>query len=288
MKLSVTTWSFETLSLDATLAIAKGLGFENVDIAGFHQRGRCSLEPDEVGANPDGFADDLNALMEKWNLKPVDYFPQFGAGLEERAANHPDPESRRKNRESIKGIARFCALTGIPGITVSPGVNHLNYTLQQNLEVSAREMKAYSEIAGEHGVVIRVEPHMQSCADTPEWTLEILEHAPDCRVTLDYGHFLLQYIDMERSHALIPHTDHVHVRQARGGKLQTRTQEGEIDYADIIDRLARVGFSGCLSIEYVCIPWYDCNQVDCITETVLTKEAIEPHLRAVDHAPGNG
>src|SRR5882672_3305278 len=110
MRLTVSTHSFEALTLEGTLAVAKSMGFKGVDIAGFHNRGRCSYEPDEVGANPQKFADDLKRLLGKYELDAVDFFPQFGVAHAERALNHPDAAERKKNFESIRGIARFCKL----------------------------------------------------------------------------------------------------------------------------------------------------------------------------------
>ena len=50
MRLTVSNHAFEYLDLEGTLALTKAMGFKGVDIAGFHNRGRCSLEPDEVAA----------------------------------------------------------------------------------------------------------------------------------------------------------------------------------------------------------------------------------------------
>jgi hypothetical protein len=61
--------------------------------------------------------------------------------------------------------------------------------------------------------------------------------------------------------------------------LQTKFAEGTVDFIDVAKRLEAVGYKYCLSIEYVCIDWYDCNQLDTITETVLTKAALDPHIK---------
>src|SRR5437763_737951 len=97
MRLTVGTHAFESINLEATLFLSKAMGFKGVDIAGFHNRGRCSYEPDEVGANPQKFADDLNRLLEKYELDAVDFFPQFGLANSERSLNDPNPAIREKN-----------------------------------------------------------------------------------------------------------------------------------------------------------------------------------------------
>lgn len=68
----------------------------------------------------------------------------------------------------MKGIIRFCRLTGIPGISLSPGVHHTQVEFAQNLETSVKEFQYLTALAGEAGITIRVEPHMHAIADTPE------------------------------------------------------------------------------------------------------------------------
>ncbi len=82
MRLTISTHAFEAVNLETTLIISKALGFKGVDIAGFHNRGRCSYEPDEVAAAPQKFADDLNRLLAKYELDAVDFFPQFGVSFD--------------------------------------------------------------------------------------------------------------------------------------------------------------------------------------------------------------
>jgi sugar phosphate isomerase/epimerase len=279
MKLGITTWSFESLPLADVLSLSVSLGFNRVDIAGFHQRGRCSFNPHHVGADPSTHAKQLNELKARYGVEVADYFPQFGASLDQYSLNDPDPEVRGYLRKMLQGTVEFCQLAGIPGISLSPGVHHLNRSVEQNLETSAEEFAFLARMAENSGVTIRVEPHMHAIADTPERTQYILNKAPATRVTLDYAHFLLQYISFERIHQLLPFTDHVHVRQARMGKMQTRTAEGTIDYPDIISRLAALNFKGTFALEYVHMDWFDCNQVDCLNETLNTKAIIEPLIK---------
>jgi hypothetical protein len=54
MRLTVSGHSFEILSLEGVLALCKHLGFKGVDISGFHARGRCSIEPEAIAADPQG------------------------------------------------------------------------------------------------------------------------------------------------------------------------------------------------------------------------------------------
>jgi len=277
MRLTISGHSFEVLSLEGVLSLCKHLGFKGVDISGFHARGRCSIEPEDIAADPQGEADKLKALLDKYELDAVDFFPQFGTSPADHGLNDPNPDIRERNAYLIGRIAEFCNMVGIPGMTILPGVEHLGRSQQENLEVSGQEMKRATEIAGEHGIKLRYEAHMGSITYTPELAIQLIEeYAPDAKLTLDYTHFVLQYIPVERIHALLPYTDHVHVRASRPGKMQTSYTDGTIDYPDIIRRLKAIDYQSTVSVEYVYQDWFGCNDVDTLTETVITKEALEP------------
>lgn len=278
MRLTVTNHSFEILPLEGTLALAHHMGFKGVDIAGFHNRGRCSFEPEAVLADPQGEADKLKALLDKYELDAVDFFPQYGSHPGESSINDPDPAVREKDEAYIRGSAQFCKAAGIPGFTILPGVDHLGRAHAENLEASGKALKRATEIAAEYDVQLRFEPHMGSVADTPELALQLVEMAPDAKITLDYAHFTLQYIPEERIHALIPHAGHFHLRPARFGKLQTAWDEGTIDFVNIINRMKAAGYDGALSIEYVYADWFDINRNDTLAETIITKEALQDHV----------
>jgi sugar phosphate isomerase/epimerase len=279
MRLTVSGHSFEILSLEGVMALAHHMGFKGIDLSGFHARGRCSLEPEDVAADPQRQADKVRALLDKYELDAVDFFPQFGASPDQHGLNDLSADIRKKNETLIRGCAHFCQLVGIPGMTILPGVDHPQRRLMDNLQVAGQEMKKATEIAGEYGVTVRFEPHMGSITHTPELAQELIDtYAPAAKVTLDYSHFVLQYIPEARIHKLLPYADHIHVRPARPGKLQVRHDENTIDWVDIINRLKAQGYRSTLSVEYVCNPWYDLNQLDTLHETIMTKEALQAHV----------
>lgn len=278
MRLTVSSYSFEAIPLEGTFAIAKSMGFKGVDISAFSNRGRASYEPDEVGANPQKFADHLNALLDKYELVALDFFVQFAANFYDRSLNSPNPDIRKQNVESFRGIVKFCKLTKIPGITVLPGVAYFNRSLEENLNASAEALKQLGDIAGEAGLHLQFEPHMESVCDKPELALYVIEQTPNVKLVIDYSHFVLQYIPLERIHPLLAHAGHVHVRQARPGKIQTRFREGTIDFVDMVKRLKALGYDRSVSIEYVCADWYGANEADTLTETMNAKAVLEPYV----------
>lgn len=277
MHLTASAYSFEVLPLEACLSIVKHMGFSHVDLSGFHARGRASVEPEAVTANPQGEADKMKALLDEYELVASDFFPQFGTSPDDHSLNDPDPAVREKNHALIRGCAHFCKLLGIPGMTILPGVDHLSRKHEENLQIAGAELKRATEIAGEYGVELRFEPHMGSVAPTPELGVRLVEEfAPDAKIVLDCSHFTLQYIPMERIYKLIPYTGHVHVRPARMGKLQTRYAENTIPWSDLITRLREANYNGALSLEYVSAAWFDLDRCDTLTETWVTTQALLP------------
>lgn len=278
MRLSVANFSFEVLPLEATLMVSRSLGYSSVDIAGFYQRGKCSFEPQDVAANPQKQADILNPLLQKYNLSVTDFFPQFGVAPSLHSLNDPDPEVREENMRYVRGAAAFCKLIGSPGMTILPGVDHTSRTLAENLAVSAEYLRRAVDIAGEYGIQVRFEPHMGSVTDTPELALGIVNDVPGLKVTLDLAHFVLQYISVERAYALLPHTGHVHIRQAKPGKLQVAHDEGTLNFPDLISRLKAVGYTGALTVEYVCADWFEVNRNDTLHESAVAFERLRPYI----------
>ncbi|MDX2138208.1 MAG: sugar phosphate isomerase/epimerase [Chloroflexota bacterium] len=278
MRLSVANFSFEVLPLEATLMVASTLGYSSVDIAGFYQRGKCSFEPQDVAADPQKQADILNPLLQKYHLSVTDFFPQFGLAPSLHSLNDSDAAVREENMRLVRGAAQFCKLIGAPGMTILPGVDHTSRTLAENLAISAEYLRRAVAIAGEYDVEVRFEPHMGAVADTPELALGLVNAVPGLKVTLDLAHFALQYIAVERALALVPYTGHVHVRQAKMGKLQIAYNEGTLDFPDLIARLKAVGYQGALTVEYVCADWFEVNRNDTLHESAVALEHLRPYF----------
>ncbi len=278
MRLTVSNYTFEAIPLEGTFAICHSMGFKGVVVSAFKERGNGGYDPDEVAAHPQKYADHLSALLDKYELECVDFFPQFSPNFYDRALNHPDSAVRDSTIKGFRGIVQFCKLAGIHGVTMLPGAQFMDRTQEQNLDLSGQMLQQCAEIAGENGVELYFEPHAESVCDKPELALSIIERAPAAKFALDYSHFLVQNIAMERIHPLLPHAGTFHIRQARRGKIQARYKDGIIDFVDIIQRLKAVGYYGCLTIEYICADWYGGNEMDTLSETMITKAALERYV----------
>lgn len=278
MRLTVSNYTFEAIPLEGTFAICHFLGFKGVVVSAFKNRGNGGYDPHEVAANPQKYAGHLRSLLDKYQLECVDFFPQFASSFYDRAINHPDPDIRSQTLEAFRGIVRFCKLVGSHGVTILPGAPFTERAQEQNLDLSGQMLQQCAEIAGESGVELYFEPHADSVCDTPELTLSLLQRAPGAKLALDYSHFLVKHVEIERIHPLLPYAGTFHIRQARAGKLQTRYSDGSIDFVDIVQRFQAIGYNGCLTVEYVFAEWYNMTDIDTLTETIVTKTALEPYV----------
>jgi len=278
MRLTVSNYTFEAIPLEGTFAICHSMGFTGVVVSAFKDRGNGGYDPDAVAANPQKYADHLKALLDKYELECVDFFPQLSPNFYDRALNHPDATIRAQNIEVFRGLAQFCKLMKIPGVTVLPGAPFMEFTQEQNLDLSGQMLQQCADIAGQNGVHLYFEPHAESVCDKPELALALVERAPGAKFALDYSHFVVQNIAIERIHPLLPYAGTFHIRQTRRGKIQSRYKDGIIDFVDIIQRFQAIGYDGCLTIEYICADWYGGNEMDTISETMTTKAALEPYV----------
>ena len=73
---------------------------------------------------------------------------------------------------------------------------------------------------------------------------------------------------------LIPYTGHLHVRAAKPGAIQIRWRDNETDFRTILDALSSVGYVGAYCVEYVPMEKWRCDELDVVTETLATREAL--------------
>lgn len=277
MELTCTSFSFPKLSFeDACRAIAL-LGIPAVDL-GAHAGGG-HLEPEVIEERPAVVADRVKRALDAAGLRAADLFPTFGHGFRDRPVNHPDPAVRAANRRRFEAYAILSQAVGCPGITLLPGVPWDELGADGSFNLSVATLTEFAAIAGEAGLRLSVEPHLESVAEAPEQALALVEQTPGLRLTLDYSHFVAQGLPPERVHPLVPHAGHFHARQAAPGFLQTSQRLGTLDFADIVGRLRTAGYDGYLCVEYTWQEWRGCDNVDVISESIVLRDALRGYLR---------
>lgn len=272
MKATCTSWSWSLLPFEEVVRIMSLLGFQAIDVGAF--AGWAHYEPSELARHPRKMAQEITEISRRYAMDLTDLIVTFGPGLVENCVNFPKQAVRDANLETFKGLAEFCQLAGIPGITLCPGVVHESIGRAASRELTIVELTRLAEVGQQAGLRVSFEPHVKSITESPEEALDLIWQIPNLSLTLDYSHFLYLGFSDAEIELLLPYTDHFHVRQAKQGVLQSRTSEGEIDFDRALSRLRELDYNGWVAFEYVWEDWLDNDRVDVLSETLVLKRQL--------------
>ncbi len=271
MKMCLAIQSLRSCGLEESAGIARALGFTALDLDGVMD---TTLNREKILKRDGGEIARVKALgltipNIHWTFSPGGLFP---------AINDPDPKVRADNLEQIKRLVDFCQAAHILSILVLPGMPISGQSLTESHQYSADAMRQFQTIGLEAGVGMMFEPHVKSTFESPAAAVWLVQQAPGAGVVLDYSHFVCQGYTQPEINKLIPYTQHVHLRQARPGLLQTRLDDGVINFPLVFEALRAENYSGYLCIEYVYQDYIGANNVDVLTETVKTRDLIRQHI----------
>ncbi len=276
LKLSCADFTFPLLKHADALKLISMMGFHGVDIGLFEERSH--LRPSTEFANTAKNAKALKENLDAVGLVAADIFMQTALDFSLIAPNHPDEKVREKNRNWFLNTLDYAAIVGSEHISVLPGVVFEEEEYEESLTRCCEELAWRTQKAKEFKIVLGIEAHIGSIADTPQKTLELAKSVKDLTLTLDYTHFTkLGYSD-NQINILLPYASHFHARGAAPGKLQCMVTENTIDYTAIINTLKALNYEGYIGIEYTWSDWENCNRNDNVSETILLKELIEKAL----------
>ncbi len=269
MKLTCTSWSFPCCTLQEVAGIAKALGIDAIDV-GIDYRAaidRAALlsEPEATG----------RALLDL-GVDLTCFYYRFGPGLADR--NIADPAHLDDNLQDFEQIVRFCTAARIPTIFLLPGILNPGQTVSDALAASARSLNAFMPLAEDAGITLTIEAHVQSLTESPALVEELLAAVPGLKLTLDYSHFVCLGYCQEDIDRLAPHAAHVHLRQAKPGELQTKLDQGTINFPRLIATLKAAGYDGCLALENVHQDYMNTLYDDVLTETVRMRDLVRRYL----------
>lgn len=287
MELGMPCWSLGIqhlqghVPLEAAAKIVSALGFRNTAIGWAH------IDWPALLADPQKEADRVRRIMEPLDLFVDDSFIWFRNKYVDELKNElkctitqPDPKAREENFEMFKAFTEFCVHLGCPGITISSGIKYQDqgFSFDEIYDIARTELTRMVDYSGERGVEVRPEPHSESIMGTLKTCKQMLEDVPGLKVSLDYSHFMPQGHSIEDVHVLIPYAGHVHARQANRERLMCRLEEGILDFEAIVNELHRQNYQGNIALEYVCVNYRGCNDVDVITETMKLTEQLKEYL----------
>lgn len=241
MHLSCHTWAFRDLLLPEALGTIARMGFRYVDLgSGAHLN---IARAANSGTRAETLAE-IRGDLALFNLKLADLYillPRISIN---------DLARRRTDLTAFRALVPFAKALGAPGITISPGLIHPeDDTAAWDRTVGA--LRDMVEAAQKADMPLSIEPHMDSMAQTPEQALRLVEAVEGLQITLDWATFAYQKIKPDAIVALLPHTRHVHLRQAASRKLQTPVAKGKIDLGDVIQRLQAAGYDGGLCVDFM-------------------------------------
>lgn len=293
IEFSCHTWAFNDLTLQEALGTVARLGFRYVDIgSGQH------LNAVKAAADPRRVADEILGDLRVYNLKLGDVYlllPRISAA---------DENQRRREITLYTGLIPFMQAIGAPGITLSPGVAQPPPPIPDDLqgdelaEAEAAQQQAIDDAYNRtreslaemisvtpNGMLVSIEPHLDSMAPTPDDALKLVDDVPELSLTLDWSHMICQNIKHRDIVGLLPHTRHVQLRQAARNKLQTQFDKGKLDLEDTMAALHNAAYDGLICVEYMQTPgWHGMVEVDTLRESILMRDALR-ELRGREWLP---
>lgn len=263
-------WTFPQCTVAEAAGIVRALGLAHMDLGNARD-----FDPVYIAAHTADEAARLKRIVAQTGLTFVDAFPHVGPAF---SLNHPDPGVRAENRARLTGFLDFAVAVGLAGVTLSPGRYWLGQPPADDFERGADELRTLLAEGNRRGLLIRIEPHIESVTWNPDLTLQMLAAVPGLSLTLDYSHFVFHALPDEHIARLDAHATHWHARQARPGQGQCRFEQGTIDFGQIIRRLRARAYSGTICLEYVHGPWLQLDRVDCLSETVRLRDELRRWL----------
>jgi sugar phosphate isomerase/epimerase len=103
--------------------------------------------------------------------------------------------------------------------------------------------------------------------------IALLEAVPGIKLTLDYSHFICLGYPQEEIDPLAPYAAHVHLRQARPGALQTKMEEGTLNFFALFGLLKKLNYKGYIAFEAVHQNYMNTIFDDVLTEIVKMRDA---------------
>lgn len=273
MKFTCTSWSWSLLAFeDVVDVMSRMFGLSAIDVGAFP--GWAHFEPEDLVARPQDFVARLDECASRFGVQYTDMIMTFKPDYTAHCVNDPDPAIRAANVETFKSLCEFCVKAKIPGMTLLPGIEYESLGHDASVQLSIDGFTPLAAIAKDAGLRISFEPHVGSITQTPEDALKVVKAVDHLTFTLDYAHFACQGYRDEQVHPLLEYTGHYHMRQARKGENQCRTNEGTIDFDAILTRLNDLNYTGWCAYEYVWEQWEDNDRVDVMCETLTLKKQL--------------
>lgn len=266
MKTTVTSWSFPQLALQEIVGLAKVLDLGGVDIGYFY---KSALDRKVMMSEPEKYAQSLMTLDHKFPC----LYHLFGQDLYDR--NMAGPDSLSENMNDMRQVIRFCKYLGIEQIMILPGMVSPGESRRLAFSQAVANLKEIVPLVTDAGLVISVEPHVHGLLESPALARELVTEVDGLGLTLDYAHLICLGFSQEEIDVLAPFATHIHLRQARAGRLQEKFDLGTINFNAMLGLLESLGYDGYVAYEYVHQAYMNTLSEDVITETILMRDLVK-------------
>lgn len=212
---------------------ARGFGAVDVGL----QEGWAHFDPSATVDAVDAVAGRIEDVRAATGLTPV----AFNVGLGDVAVD--------EQVERLRAVADVADAVGAPVLTLPAAGEAV--ALPDDIDRFGRLVEAVAD----RDATVTVETHYDTHAEDPAVARRYAEDVPGLGLTLDPGHFAVGPHWRPDVGSLVPHVEHVHLRQAGSSweeiQLPAGDDRGRVDVARLLGELAEGGYEGALSVEYV-------------------------------------
>jgi sugar phosphate isomerase/epimerase len=170
-------WTFPECTVAEAAGIVRALGLAHMDLGNARD-----FDPVDIAAHVADEAGRLNQIRAETGVTFVDVFPHLPPSF---STNHPDPDVRARHRTQWAALMDFAAAIGVAGVTFSPGRYWPGESPADDFDRAAEERRHLVAAGSRRGLVVRMEPHLDSVAWTPELAQQMLAAVPGLSLTLD-------------------------------------------------------------------------------------------------------
>jgi sugar phosphate isomerase/epimerase len=233
---AASTLCYASLPLEGALKNLADLEFSKVEVA-VSESGN-HLKPSEIVARFDAC---LHRIRDASPLMPVAFNVRLeGAG-----------DSTEQQFQAVCRLAKQALVTSVTVQASRVGTPF-------NTEIE--RLRRFQGIAAGEGLLLSITTEADRLTQDPDTAVELCQAVPGLGLTLDPSHYIYGPHQGASFDQVFPHVYHVHLRDTRRDRFQTRVGQGEIEYGRLVTQLARYDYRRALSVELLELPEDDFNR----------------------------
>ncbi len=260
------------VSFEEALELIAGLGFRFADlllIAGW-----AHISPAELAADPAKVHARIRSALDATGLKTATISTGVGVPPIDRSARAND--TRKRETAALLELARRL---GARVMVIQPGGAVRDRPWNDAFDKASASFAEQAALAREAGVIPAIELHRDSPFETIQQGRRLLARVPDLKLVLDPSHQVSQGVDTRDLGWVLDNAVHIHLRDARPGKMQEEFGRGTVDFGWVLAGLRERRYSGYVAIEYLVN-----EEFDAIASTRKLKELLEEEIQGAIHA----